>query len=253
MRISQKRSVFLIENLENKKVCLSPVFPYDFPVSSLVMRHIHWGDLALETRFGVARVSKNTIPKTSLGLLEQLQCEQFDQVAWDRFVSRYESVLVNWARRWGAQGADCQELAQEVLLKLVRSMRNFRYDPNLSFRSWLKTVAYRALKRQNEKFYRLRLLGESHTSTLLNSIEARGELHSILESQAERELLELSAERVRNRVHEKTWRAFELMVIHEFTGEQVANELGISVSSVYVAKFNVMRMLRDEAAVLGET
>jgi|LakMenEpi03Aug12_release.lakeMendotaPanAssembly.Ray.scaffolds.fasta_scaffold508656_1 RNA polymerase sigma-70 factor (ECF subfamily) len=193
------------------------------------------------------------IPKTSLELLERLQCEQFDQEAWDRFVNRYHGVLVDWARRWGAQGADCQELAQEVLFKLVLGMRNFHYDPDQSFRSWLKTVAYRTLKRQNKKLERLVLLGESHASKLFNSVEARGELHSILEIQAERELLELSSQRVRKRIQEKTWRAFELLVIQEWTGEQVANELGISISSVYVAKFNVMRMLRDEVTVLGDS
>ena len=77
---------------------------------------------------------------TSITLLERLQQEQFDQAAWRESVRRYGRLLLHWARKWGADVAEAHDVTQEVLLNLVRQMREFRYDPARSFRAWLKTV-----------------------------------------------------------------------------------------------------------------
>jgi RNA polymerase sigma factor (sigma-70 family) len=191
------------------------------------------------------------IPDTSIGLLERLRTEQFDQQAWEEFVGRYQRALTSWARRWGVQGSDAQDLAQEVLLKLVRHMRYFRYDPALSFRGWLKTVAYRTLVRQQEKSQRSLQLGESWHGHLVDSVEAREELDRLLRSQAEQELFELAAERVKARVKTLTWRAFEMSAIEGLSGEEAAHRLGISVSSVYVARYRVQKMLRETIHFIG--
>jgi|LakMenEpi03Aug12_release.lakeMendotaPanAssembly.Ray.scaffolds.fasta_scaffold48486_3 RNA polymerase sigma-70 factor (ECF subfamily) len=191
------------------------------------------------------------IPDTSLGLLERLQSEQFDQKAWEEFVRRYGRVLTGWARRWGAQGSDSQDLAQEVLLKLLHQMRDFRYDPKQSFRGWLKTVAYRTLRRQQEKSQRYIPLGGSWHGRLVDSVEAREDLERLLWQHAERELFELAAEQVRQRVRAVTWQAFELAAIEGLGGEEIAARLGISLSSVYVARYNVQKMLREEILLIG--
>jgi RNA polymerase sigma factor (sigma-70 family) len=49
-----------------------------------------------------------------------------------------------WCLRWGSQVSDADDLAQEVLTKLVTAIQTFRYDPDRSFRAWLKTVTQNA-------------------------------------------------------------------------------------------------------------
>jgi RNA polymerase sigma-70 factor (ECF subfamily) len=191
------------------------------------------------------------IPDTSLGLIERLSRERFDEAAWEDFVNRYGTILVGWARRWGAEGNESHDLAQDVMLAMVRQMRDFRYDPSQSFRAWLKTVAWRALARERLKRRRCLSPGDDPPATLTDSMAAREDLLQLLEAQAERELLALAMERVRTRVKPHTWEAFELATSAGLDGAAIARRLGISISSVYVARHNVTRMLREEVTRLG--
>ena len=81
---------------------------------------------------------------TSISLLVRLQHAPADQAAWAEFVHRYGMRIDGWCRRWGLQEADAQDVSQEVLLKLIRAMQRFRYDPAQRFRGWLMTVAHHA-------------------------------------------------------------------------------------------------------------
>src|SRR5262249_22702039 len=82
--------------------------------------------------------------KTSATLLGRLQQVPADQAAWAQFTERYGRKIYAWCRRWNLQGADVEDLTQDVLLKLAEKMQTFVYDPAKSFRAWLKTVVRHA-------------------------------------------------------------------------------------------------------------
>ena len=46
--------------------------------------------------------------------------------------------------KWGLQPSDADDVAQQVLLKLLTAMKKYRYDSTASFRGWLKTVTHNA-------------------------------------------------------------------------------------------------------------
>lgn len=193
------------------------------------------------------------IPDTSLGLLERLQREQFDEAAWQEFVSRYGEVLLHWARRWGADETDARDVTQDVLLSMVQYMRAFHYDPLGSFRAWLKKVAYHALGKLRADQRRCAALGGSGATALFQSLLARDDLVILLERQAETELLDIAMQRVRSRVQPQTWEAFRLLALECQTGEAVAARLGVSLGSVYVARHKIKKMLQAELQqLLGE-
>src|SRR5262249_60181969 len=52
--------------------------------------------------------------------------------------------ILAWCRQWGLQGADADDVAQTVFLKLAAKMQTFEYDPTRSFRGWLRTLAHHA-------------------------------------------------------------------------------------------------------------
>ena len=88
---------------------------------------------------------------------------------------------------------------------------------------------------------------------MFDSLPAREDLVSILEQQSERELLDIAMQRVRDRVQPQTWEAFRLLTVEDCAGELVASGLGMPLSSVYVARHNVQKMLREELqSLLGE-
>src|SRR5262249_4820933 len=60
--------------------------------------------------------------------------------AWRRFVRLYTPLLLLWARRVGAIGADAEDLVGDVFVVLSREMPGFRHDPQRRFRGWLWTV-----------------------------------------------------------------------------------------------------------------
>jgi RNA polymerase sigma-70 factor, ECF subfamily len=76
---------------------------------------------------------------TSASLLERLR-RPGEEAAWGRFVTLYTPLLFFWARRLGCHDADAADLVQDVLLHLLRKLPEFAYDPNRSFRGWLRTV-----------------------------------------------------------------------------------------------------------------
>jgi RNA polymerase sigma-70 factor (ECF subfamily) len=60
--------------------------------------------------------------------------------AWPHFVRLYSPLLFGWARRLGLQDADAADLVQDVFTVLAVKLPEFRYDPRLGFRRWLRTV-----------------------------------------------------------------------------------------------------------------
>src|SRR5438309_671158 len=60
--------------------------------------------------------------------------------AWARFVRLCTPLLLCWARRQWFQEADAQDLAQEVMVKLVRELPAYERHEGQSFRGWLFRV-----------------------------------------------------------------------------------------------------------------
>lgn len=190
---------------------------------------------------------------TSPTLLGRLARSPTDQAAWGEFVGRYGPQVHGWCQRWGLQPADAQDVTQQVLLELARQMAGFRYDPQGSFRGWLKTVAYRAWCKFVEARRRPGLgTGDSAVAALLDSVEAGDDLMKRFEEESERELLEQAMARVRLRVQPNTWEAFRLLALEGKSGSEVAGQLGMKVGAVFVAKSNVRKMIEEEIGRLDQ-
>ena len=83
--------------------------------------------------------------RTSLTLMQQLRANPRDSDAWSTFLHTYGPRIDAWCRRWKLQEADVQDVTQNVLLKLAKQFERFEYNPDSSFRSWLRTVTEHAL------------------------------------------------------------------------------------------------------------
>lgn len=184
---------------------------------------------------------------TSASLLGRLRQSPPEPAAWGEFAHRYGPVLHQWCRQWRLQPADADDVTQTVLLRLVECLRDFEYDPALSFRAWLKTVTihvwgkYVAARQRHVPGQ-----GGNDPADLLNTVEARDDLAVRLEREYDRELLDLAMVRVAQRVQRHTWEAFRLLAIEGLTGAAVAERLTMNVATVYVARSKVQRMIQDE-------
>ena len=184
---------------------------------------------------------------TRVTLLGRLEHDPGDQSAWTEFVDHYGRKVYAWCRAWSLQEADAQDVTQSVLLKLAATMRDFRYDPSKSFRSWLRTVAQRAWY---DFLDARRKPGQGSGDTLvldqLASIQARDDLVRQLDDEFDRELLAIAVDRVRLRIATQTWEAFRLTAQEGLSGAEAAARIGMQVAQVYVARRRVQTMLKEE-------
>lgn len=186
------------------------------------------------------------LPTTRVTLLARLRQDPTDQAAWGAFVERYGRHVFRWCRQWKLQDADAEDVSQEILAKLARRLRDFRYDPSRSFRGWLKTVAHHAWRDFVDSRRRRAVGGDAQVWEMLQTLEARKDLVQRLEESFDHELLDVAKLRVRLRVAPHTWEAFRLVAIEGMPVTEVATAVGLRVTMVYVAKSKVQKMLQEE-------
>ena len=185
------------------------------------------------------------LPTTCATLLARLRHDPLNEAAWDEFVEYYGRHIYRWCRQWGLQDADAEDVTQEILLKLARKLRDFAYNPESSFRGWLKTVAHHAWR----DFIDARVarpIADERIWEVLQSVEAREDLIHKLEEAFDHELLEAAKVQVRLRVAPHTWEAFRLVALEGVPAADVAAQVQMQVAMVYVAKSKVQKMLQEE-------
>jgi RNA polymerase sigma-70 factor (ECF subfamily) len=192
---------------------------------------------------------------TSLSLLAKLRQSQ-DQAAWDRLVKLYAPLLKQWLRSFEVQDADADDLVQEVLSAVVREMPEFRHEGQTgAFRAWLRQVLVNRLR----NFWRSRQHRPLATgaSSVLERLKELEDEHSQLSRTWDREhdqhVLTRLIDLIRPNFQPKTWEAFHRQMFGGQRADQVAEELGMPLSSVYVARSRVLAALRREAAGLVDS
>ena len=188
---------------------------------------------------------------TSRTLLNRIRQSPNDKAAWSEFIDRYGPRIYRWCLRWNLQQADAEDVAQNVLLKLAQKMRDFPYDPARSFRAWLKTVTHHAWQ-DFVRAQRVRGSGDSVVQALLDNQAAPQDLEDSLDEEYQRAMLDEAMNRVRQRVEERTWQAFQRLAIEQQTGTAVAQELGMEITAAYMARSRVQKMLQEEIRRLDE-
>lgn len=185
--------------------------------------------------------------RTSVSLLDLVRRSPTDSKAWDEFARYYRPMVYQWCRGWGVQQADADDVAQLVLAKLLKLLREFEYDRKRSFRGWLKTVARHIWSDLRERQDR-----DVSADSMIGSLEARTDLESRLEAAYDHELLEMAMMQVRSRVEPSTWNAFRLTAIEGLPAAEAAQRLVMAVGNVYVAKHRVQKLLQQTVLELEQ-
>jgi RNA polymerase sigma-70 factor (ECF subfamily) len=135
-------------------------------------------------------------------------------------------------------------------------MKGFVYDPERSFRAWLKTVTHHTWRDLAASRRHMPVGGSTIDEwDQLLSLAARDDLNRRLEQQFDHELLDEAMVRVRLRVAPHNWEAFKLAALDREPPQEVARRLSMKVAHVYSARSSVQRLLREEIQKLegGET
>lgn len=182
---------------------------------------------------------------TPVSLLERLR-QAGEQAAWERFVQLYTPLLRHWARRLGLQGADADDVVQDVFAVLVEKLPEFRYDPARRFRGWLWTIlANKCRTRRRRPVGWRKPLDEE-----LEALTAPDPAAESDEAEYRQYLTQRALELLQGEFQPATWQAFREFAIAGRPAAEVARELHLSENAVYLAKARVLRRLRRELAGL---
>jgi RNA polymerase sigma-70 factor (ECF subfamily) len=176
---------------------------------------------------------------THITLLNRLATSD-DQQAWALFESKYGGLIRSVARLKGLQGADIDDLVQDVLISLTKALPQFRYDPAKgTFRGYLKTIVLRAIAAKAQKSR------QNGPILPLEAYDAPADPES--ESQWELQWREHHTKRammvIESEFNATDLEAFRRYAVLQHEASIVASELSISVDSVYQCKTRILRRL----------
>jgi RNA polymerase sigma factor (sigma-70 family) len=188
--------------------------------------------------------------KTNLSFLARLGSWQDE--AWSKFLTDYRPVMVHWAERYTHSPADAEEVADRVLLNLVRRMPSFEHDGReRGFRNYLSVAIRNAARNfvdERVKIPGALGAGDSAVTALINEAADSASVVQLDEKLGEGKI-KVQIEKVFDAVKAvlrspTTWRAFELHVLEGRTARDVAAELSIPIGDVYVHASRVRARLR---------
>ena len=182
-----------------------------------------------------------------------IRAQAGDEESRNDLAELYRPFIANWLRHQNLPEPDRDDLAQEILVSVVKSLPSFQHPGRPgAFRSWLRAIATNRLS----DYWAVRdprapVTGGSTITDLLNEVaDPNSELVRRWEEEHDRYVLRCLFDLVEQEFEPNTFRAFRRLTLDDASGGEVAAELGMSVGAVYVAKSRVLQRIREEAAGL---
>ncbi|HLJ95403.1 MAG TPA: sigma-70 family RNA polymerase sigma factor [Gemmataceae bacterium] len=173
-----------------------------------------------------------------------------EENAWKDLTELYRPLIIGWLNRQGVPASDVEDLSQEVLLSVVKHLPGFEHSGRRgAFRSWLRTIVcsrttdyWRAIDAGAQASG-----GSGATAALQQLADPDSDLNRQWDEQHDRYVLDCLLDLMEEAFEPATLQAFRRLAIDGASGAEVAQELGLSVAAVYVAKSRVLQRIRQEA------
>jgi len=186
--------------------------------------------------------------ETRQSLLLRAQTGEAD--AWRDMTDLYRPLILGWLNRQGVPANELEDLSQEVLLSVVKHLSAFQHSGQRgAFRSWLRTiVCSRTADYWRGIDARAQASGGSGATTALQQLaDPDSDLNRQWDEEHDRYVVNCLLDLVEEEFEPITVQAFRRLALDGVSGAEAAQELGLSVAAVYVAKSRVLARIRQEA------
>jgi len=184
---------------------------------------------------------------TRYSLLSRLQ-DWGDQESWMDFFDTYWRLIYSLARRSGLNETEAHDVVQETVISVAKNIHKFKRDRALgSFKSWLRNIIRWRISDQLRKRMPDHAEGSGLASVPDENVSSPD---TVWDSEWQANLLEAAISRVKRRVKEEHYLAFDLYVVKQRPPAEIAKTLRITVSQVYVHKHRVSALIKKEIRIL---
>lgn len=180
-----------------------------------------------------------------------------DRRHWQEFFETYWKLIYSAARRSGLTDSEAQEVVQETVITVAKKINKLKYDPAIgSFKGWLLQItrwriADQFRKRGPGDSKRPRQPDDRLTATIDRVPDSQGdEIAAFWEREWQQTLLDAAITRVKRKVEAKQFQIFDCYVRKEWPAQKVAEQLGVNIGQVYLARHRVSALLKKEIKAL---
>jgi RNA polymerase sigma factor (sigma-70 family) len=216
------------------------------PKPRIISRKPNW------QKFALAADLSDLIP-TRQSLLSRLK-NWNDEEGWKVFFETYWKLIYKAAMKAGLNDAEAQDVVQETVISVLKSMPGFAYDAEKgTFKGWLlRLTSWRIADQLRKRIPKGEIeVSENRTSTRTEEYEGildpvgKG-LEALWDEEWENNLLEAAIERVKKKVDPKLYQAFDLYVFKKWPVLHVARILKINPGRVYLTKHRIGHLIKKE-------
>jgi RNA polymerase sigma-70 factor (ECF subfamily) len=188
---------------------------------------------------------------TSLSFLNRLKHARPDDSDWLRLQDIYTPLIRQWLSLVPELRDESDDLAQEVLVVLIRELPSFERRRDGAFRAWLRQVTVNRIR----AFWRARRRrptgARAEADKLLAQLEdPTSDLSRQWDREHDRHVFQKLLQVVQPDFQPHTWHAFTRFALDGLPAAEVAREQGMSEGAVVQAKFRILKRLREEAGEL---
>jgi RNA polymerase sigma factor (sigma-70 family) len=181
-----------------------------------------------------------------------------ENASWRDFFDTYWKLIYGVALKAGLTHTEAQDVVQETVLGVAKSIGQFKYDPaTCSFKSWLMQVTRNRIANQFVRRKRHPSPPDSvldHTSgtPLMERVPdpAGNALEALWDVEWEKNLMDAAIRKIKARVPSEQYQMFDFYVLRKWPARKVARTLGVTIGHVYVAKHRISRLIKSEIEVL---
>lgn len=198
----------------------------------------------------------NELIPTRQSLLSRLK-DWNDQESWRDFFETYWKLIYHTSIKAGLTDAEAQDVVQETVLSVCKSMRTFEYDAkNGSFKGWLlRLTQWRISDQLRRRQKAIKPVAGKETSTGTGTVEriadpAGQHLEAAWDEEWEKNILEVAIERVKRKVNPHHYQVFDLYVLQKWPISRITRALNIGSGRVYLIKHRISSLIKKEIADL---
>jgi RNA polymerase sigma-70 factor (ECF subfamily) len=192
--------------------------------------------------------------KSLLGRLKNWE----DNDSWRDFFETYWKLIYGFALRRGLTHDEAEEVVQETVLAVAKSIGNFQYDPKVcAFKTWLlgvtrSKIANAFARRARQPMNATSLDPATGSTSLADHLPNDQGVgwETTWDEEWHKNLMDAAIQRVKRRVSIEQFQMFDLFVLKQWPARDVARTLGVTATHVYVAKHRITRLIRKEVAAL---